>query len=198
MQTCVKILQFMFLLILNYFHITCFDQYGHWQVLWKLLLKTAALPSLNTIPKYTLVYVHMCCCAFVVLGDSTYILCAAVNRGYKGILKNCIQWRNCSSSQQKYSKHPMVTIFFYYYYWWGGTKSPGTAATSSLLYKPHMIDEDDCGAIGGMKIGRGNRSTWRKPAPAPLLSTTNPTWPDPGMVTILVETCSAPVMWKII
>jgi hypothetical protein len=31
-----------------------------------------------------------------------------------------------------------------------------------------MIDEDDCGAIGGMKIGRGNQSTRRKPAPAPL------------------------------
>jgi hypothetical protein len=31
-----------------------------------------------------------------------------------------------------------------------------------------MIDEDDCGAIGGMKIGRGNRSTRRKPGPAPL------------------------------
>jgi hypothetical protein len=29
-----------------------------------------------------------------------------------------------------------------------------------------MIDEDDCGAIGGMKIGRGNRSTRRKPAPS--------------------------------
>jgi hypothetical protein len=26
-----------------------------------------------------------------------------------------------------------------------------------------MIDESDCGAIGGMKIGRGNRSTRRKP-----------------------------------
>jgi hypothetical protein len=31
-----------------------------------------------------------------------------------------------------------------------------------------MIDEGDCVAIGGMKIGRGNRSTRRKPAPAPL------------------------------
>jgi hypothetical protein len=31
-----------------------------------------------------------------------------------------------------------------------------------------MTDEDDCGAIAGMKIGRGNRSTRRKPAPAPL------------------------------
>jgi hypothetical protein len=32
-----------------------------------------------------------------------------------------------------------------------------------------MIDEGDCKAIGGMKIGRENRSTRRKPAPAPLL-----------------------------
>jgi hypothetical protein len=31
-----------------------------------------------------------------------------------------------------------------------------------------MISEGDCGAIGGMKIGRGNQSTRRKPAPAPL------------------------------
>jgi hypothetical protein len=44
----------------------------------------------------------------------------------------------------------------------------GTAATSGLLYKPPMIDEGDCGAIGGMKIGRGNRGTRRKPTPAPL------------------------------
>jgi hypothetical protein len=36
------------------------------------------------------------------------------------------------------------------------------------------------GAIGGMKIGRGNRSTLRKPAPAPLCPPQNPTWPDPG------------------
>jgi hypothetical protein len=45
---------------------------------------------------------------------------------------------------------------------------PCTAATSGLLYQPQMIGEGDCGAIGGMKIGRGNRSTQRKPAPAPL------------------------------
>jgi hypothetical protein len=49
-----------------------------------------------------------------------------------------------------------------------GLSSLGTAATSGLLYKPQTIDEGDCGAIGGMKIGRGNRSTRRIPAPAPL------------------------------
>jgi hypothetical protein len=37
-----------------------------------------------------------------------------------------------------------------------GLSPLGTAVTSGLLYKPQMIDEGDCGAIGGMKIGRGN------------------------------------------
>jgi hypothetical protein len=27
---------------------------------------------------------------------------------------------------------------------------------------------DECGAVGGMRIGRGNRSTRKKPAPVPL------------------------------
>jgi hypothetical protein len=59
-----------------------------------------------------------------------------------------------------------VTVFFYY--WWGGTKSTRYCGTSGLLHNPQMIDEGDRGAIGGMKIGRGNRSTSRKPASAPL------------------------------
>jgi hypothetical protein len=41
-----------------------------------------------------------------------------------------------------------------------------------------MIDE--YGAVDGMRIGRGNRSTRRKPAP---VSTTNPTSPDLGSNT---------------
>jgi hypothetical protein len=32
----------------------------------------------------------------------------------------------------------------------------GTAATTGLLYQPHMIDDGDYGAVGGMKIGRRN------------------------------------------
>jgi hypothetical protein len=35
-------------------------------------------------------------------------------------------------------------------------------------------DDDACGALGGMRTGRGNLNTWRKPACA-TLSTTNPT-----------------------
>jgi hypothetical protein len=37
-----------------------------------------------------------------------------------------------------------------------------------LLHKPRMIDDGECGAVGGIRIGRGNLSTLRKPAPLPL------------------------------
>jgi hypothetical protein len=43
----------------------------------------------------------------------------------------------------------------------------GASATVGLLYQPRMID-GDYGAVGGMRIGRVNRSTRRKPAPVPL------------------------------
>jgi hypothetical protein len=51
---------------------------------------------------------------------------------------------------------------------WGGVQlNPlGTAATIRPIV-PAPGDYDD-GEIGGMKIVRGNRSTRRKPAPAPL------------------------------
>jgi hypothetical protein len=39
-----------------------------------------------------------------------------------------------------------------------------------LFYQTGMIDGEEYGAVGGIKIGRGNRSTRRKPAPAPLCS----------------------------
>jgi hypothetical protein len=39
---------------------------------------------------------------------------------------------------------------------------------TGLLYQPRMIGDGDYGEIGGIKISRENRSTRRKPAPAPL------------------------------
>jgi hypothetical protein len=50
----------------------------------------------------------------------------------------------------------------------------GTAAATGQLYQPRMIGDGDCGEIGGMMIGKGNRSTRRKPAPAPLCSPPGP------------------------
>jgi hypothetical protein len=48
-----------------------------------------------------------------------------------------------------------------------------------LYNQPWMID--GYAAARGMRSGRGNRSTRRKPAPVPLFST-KPTWPDQGLL----------------
>jgi hypothetical protein len=50
---------------------------------------------------------------------------------------------------------------------WGETES--TWSQFGLLYQPRMID-DECGAVGGMRINMGNRSTRIRPAPDPLCS----------------------------
>jgi hypothetical protein len=39
-----------------------------------------------------------------------------------------------------------------------------------LLYQPWMINGGDCGAVGGMNVGQGNRSTQREPALSALTS----------------------------
>jgi hypothetical protein len=51
----------------------------------------------------------------------------------------------------------------------GVSLSPLGATTTGLLCQPEIIYYGDYGAIGGMKIGRENQSTGRKPAPAPLV-----------------------------
>jgi hypothetical protein len=49
-----------------------------------------------------------------------------------------------------------------------------------LLYQPRMVDGDECEAISGMKAGRGKQKYSEKTCPTDALSTTDPTWFDPG------------------
>jgi hypothetical protein len=84
------------------------------------------------------------------------------------------------SSWCVYAPSYVMYLLFFFVILSGVRLSPlGTAATIGLMYQPQMIDDGVCGAIGGMKIGRRNRSTRREPAPIATLPTTNPTWPDP-------------------
>jgi hypothetical protein len=69
----------------------------------------------------------------------------------------------------------MSYILFYakatrYPFFISGVGLFGTAAITGLLYQAQaqVIGDGDCGEIGRMRIGRGNRSTRRTPAPAPL------------------------------
>jgi hypothetical protein len=68
------------------------------------------------------------------------------------------------------SRHIYINLhkcyFFFFSNLCGGTL--GTAATTGLLYQPRIIDDGDFEEIGLMSIVRGNRSTRRKPIPAPL------------------------------
>jgi hypothetical protein len=66
--------------------------------------------------------------------------------------------------QRVYETQVPTKVFFFNLC--GGTL--GTAATTGLLYQTRMVGDGDCGETSGMKIGRGNRSTRRKPAPASL------------------------------
>jgi hypothetical protein len=61
-----------------------------------------------------------------------------------------------------------VVIFFYFLVSLGGVRlSPlGTSATNWPIVRA-PDDDDERGAVAGMRIGRGNRSTRRKPAPLP-------------------------------
>jgi hypothetical protein len=59
------------------------------------------------------------------------------------------------SQSRQYSQHLCDCCTYFFIISGVGLSPQGTAVTSGLLYKPQMIDEGDCGAIGGTKIGRG-------------------------------------------
>jgi hypothetical protein len=67
------------------------------------------------------------------------------------------------------TKKTVTLIFLILFFSWGETGVPlALRPLFGLLYQPQMIDDDDYGAVGRIRIGRGNRSTRRKPAPVPL------------------------------
>jgi hypothetical protein len=72
---------------------------------------------------------------------------------------------HCSCSFFPWPEYSIINPFFCV---WGGTYVTRYCGHFWPIVQPQMIDEGDYGAIGGMKIGRGKRSTWRKPAPAPF------------------------------
>jgi hypothetical protein len=74
----------------------------------------------------------------------------------------------CPTFSWKQGPLSLGVVYFLFLVSWGGVRlSPlGTVATVwPIVPAP---DDDHCGAIRGMRIGRGNRSTRRNPAPVPL------------------------------
>jgi hypothetical protein len=70
-----------------------------------------------------------------------------------------------------------------------------------LLYQPRMIDDNRCGAVAGIRIGRGNRSTRRKPAPVRLCPPQIPrdlTWAGTRAATVGSRRLTAWAMARLI
>jgi hypothetical protein len=62
-----------------------------------------------------------------------------------------------------------------------------------LLYQPQMIGDGECGAIGGMRVGRGNRSTRRKPVRATVRNRRLTAW---AIAQPLVGTYISHFIWQ--
>jgi hypothetical protein len=79
-------------------------------------------------------------------------------------LHSCTRLHGGSVSLIKYRDNFIVSCLR-----WGENESAWyVGPLISLLYQSGTVDDDDCGAVGGKRIGRGNQSTRSKPAPVPL------------------------------
>jgi hypothetical protein len=82
---------------------------------------------------------------------------------YCGIYAS-VQFKARNNQRLKWDVFKFIYIF--YYSQWGETESTWYCGHYwTIVPAP---DDGDCGAICGMKIDRGNRSTRRKPDPTPL------------------------------
>jgi hypothetical protein len=72
----------------------------------------------------------------------------------------------CSILGSEFLSVSCILLVFWFLMGWDGVHLV-LRLLFGLLYQPQTIDDndDDCGASGGMRIGRGNHSSWRKPAP---------------------------------
>jgi hypothetical protein len=90
-------------------------------------------------------------CAYFIAFLPYYFICTCTSNA-------CV--RNCHLQDK-------VLTFFLSFLGWGETVHLVCRPVTGLLYQPRMID-DKCRAVGKIRIGRGNWSTRRKPAPVPF------------------------------
>jgi hypothetical protein len=79
----------------------------------------------------------------------------------RGLFRNVATQLHCQMT--------IIVLAFFLVSWCGVRLSPlgKCRPIVGLLYQSQMI-VDECGAVGGMRIGRGNRNTREKSAPLPL------------------------------
>jgi hypothetical protein len=60
---------------------------------------------------------------------------------------------------------PATRLYTANFLGWGEAESTLRRPLTGLLYRARVIDDDECGEVGGMRIGTVNQSTLRRPAP---------------------------------
>jgi hypothetical protein len=74
----------------------------------------------------------------------------------------------CRISRTTTGTVALIEAVYFSFLGWSETKSTITAAITGLLHQPRMMmDDNEWGAFDGM-LGKGNRSTRRKPVPVPF------------------------------
>jgi hypothetical protein len=70
-----------------------------------------------------------------------------------------------------------TTVFFFFgFFGWVETEPLGTSATNWSIVRAQDDDDDnERGAVGGMKVARGKPKYWENTCPSVTLCTTNPT-----------------------
>jgi hypothetical protein len=74
----------------------------------------------------------------------------------------------------------ILQVLYYYYYYYSVCEAIGTVATPGLLCQPRVIVKMIVEKQMECRLCRGNGSSRRKPAPAPLLSITKSHMTGPG------------------
>jgi hypothetical protein len=121
--------------------------------------------NLTTVKIFTIILKCIISAPLHIIHHSTLFNCKNMHRAL--VIINC---HRKSMMYYNFDRLTYVTKFAFraFFYYWGGTYVTRYCGHFWPIVQPQMIAEGDCGVIGGMRIGRGNRSTRRKPAPAPF------------------------------
>jgi hypothetical protein len=150
----------------------CQQQAGGWRctcIRRTLLQHHVALPGFHTPHHHT---------EFCQFRNSTCVQCMRVV-----VYGRCLGWTYGRKNKvTKWSRaHLEKFLFFLFLGGWGGTETTITEAITGLLYRPLMMDDDECGAIGRMLRKGTEGLQWNLPY-CRFVQKPHMTWPglEPG------------------
>jgi hypothetical protein len=93
------------------------------------------------------------------LSKESYRLCIGVGKLKRRPRRN----KRAVEPKEEEERRSLINLLFRVFISLGSIRYVGNL----LSYQPRVVDDDECGAVGGM-FGKGNRSTRRKLVPVPF------------------------------